>query len=92
MSTTSTASATSLNFIGFDDMHGNGTAPILYNRVVILPKPRETAGKWVHPVAGYLPGQQPYIKAKVQVWNRSNYAVSKRLAKQGFSKAGSAFY
>ena len=55
---TTTSSATSLNFVGFDEMKGNGTAPILFNRVVILPPPRETAGKWIHPAAGFIPGQQ----------------------------------
>ena len=86
MSTTSTSSATSLNFIGFDEMHGNGTAPLLFNRVVILPPPRETAGKWIHATAGFLPGQQPYIKPKVQIYNRSLQQVNKRLARQGFQK------
>ena len=83
MSTT-TSSATSLNFIGFDELQGNGTAPILYNRIVILPPRPETAGSQVHPVAGFLPGQQPYIKPRGQVWNKSRQRVSKRLARQGF--------
>ena len=82
MSATTTSSATSMNFIGFDEMQGNGTAPILFNRVVLLPPPRETAGKWVHPVAGFLPGQQPYLKPQVQVYNRSLQQVDKRLARQ----------
>ena len=69
MSTTP-SSATSLNFIGFDEMRGNGTAPILFNRVVILPTRPETAGKWIHPVAGFVPGQQPYLKRQTQVWNK----------------------
>lgn len=81
-----------MNFIGFDEMHGNGTAPILFNRVVLLPPPRETAGKWVHPVAGYIPGQQPYLKPKVQVYNRSLRQVDKRLARQGFRKARVGYY
>lgn len=89
---TTTSSATSMNFIGFDEMHGNGTAPILFNRVVLLPPPRETAGKWVHPVAGYIPGQQPYLKPKVQVYNRSLRQVDKRLARQGFRKARVGYY
>ena len=90
MSTT-TSSATSLNFIGFDEMHGNGTSPILYNRIVILPNRRETAGKWVHPVAGYIPGQQPYLKPRVQVYNKSAEAADKRLARQGFKRVYSGF-
>lgn len=81
-----------MNFIGFDEMHGNGTAPLLFNRVVLLPPPRETAGKWVHPVAGYIPGQQPYLKPKVQVYNRSLRQVDKRLARQGFRKARVGYY
>ena len=85
MSTT-TASATSLNFIGFDEMQGNGTAPILYNRIVILPNRRETAGKWIHPVAGFVPGQQPYLKPQVQVWNKPLRAANKRLAMQGYRR------
>ena len=50
-----TASATSLNFIGFDEMTGNGTAPLLFNRVVILPNRRETAGKCVAALAALGP-------------------------------------
>ena len=86
------ASATSLNFIGFDEMRGNGTAPILFNRIVIRPEPRETAGKWVHPVAGFVPGQQPYLKPKVQVWNRSMQMINKRLARQGFKQIYNGYY
>ena len=78
------SSATSLNFIGFDEMQGNGTPNILYNRVVILPPRPETAGSQAHPVAGFLPGQQPYIKPKRQIWIKSRERVSKRLARQGF--------
>ncbi len=89
---TTTGSATSMNFIGFDEMKGDGTAPILFNRVVILPPPRETAGKWIHPVAGFLPGQQPYIKRQVQIYNRSLQQVDKRLARQGFKQAKGAYY
>ena len=88
----STASATSLNFIGFDDMSGNGTAPVLYNRVVILPKRRETAGKWVHPVAGFVPGQQPYLKNRVQIWNKARTPANKHLARQGFKQIYNGYY
>ena len=91
MSTT-TSSATSLNFIGFDEMQGNGTAPLLYNRIVILPNRRETAGKWVHPVAGFVPGQQPYLKPKVQVYNKSLTIADKRLARQGFQRVRAGYW
>ena len=77
-----TASATSLNFIGFDEMHGTGTAPILFNRIVILPKRRETAGKWIHPAAGYVP----------EVWNKSYEEGNKRLARQGFKRVYNGYF
>ena len=89
---TTSSSATSPNFIGFDEMRGNGTAPILFNRVVILPPPRETAGKWIHPAAGFVPGQQPYLKPQVQVYNRSLQQVDKHLAQQGFKQSMGAYY
>jgi len=92
MSQSTTASATSLNFIGFNDMIGNGTAPILFNRVVILPKPRATAGKWIHPVAGYIPGQQPFLKPPTQVWNKSLQSANKHLARQGFKQIYNGYY
>ena len=91
MSTT-TASSTSLNFIGFDEMQGNGTSPLLYNRIVILPNRPETAGKWIHPVAGYLPGQQPFLKPRVQVYNKTTEAADKRLARQGFKRVYGGYY
>ena len=91
MSTT-TASATNLNFIGFDEMPGTGTAPILFNRIVILPKRRETAGKWIHPLAGYVPGQQPYLKPQVQIWNKSYEEGNKRLARQGFKRVYNGYF
>ena len=67
-------------------MIGNGTPSILYNRVVILPNRRETAGKWVHPVAGFIPGQQPYLKPKTQIWNKQEERARKRLAYQGYKR------
>jgi hypothetical protein len=88
---TTTSSATSMNFIGFDEMKGNGTAPLLFNRVVIMPPRRETAGKWIHPAAGFIPGQQPYIKPKVQVYNRSYRPVNRKLARQGLQQMGSYY-
>lgn len=81
-----------MNFIGFDEMQGNGTSPILYNRIVILPNRRETAGKWVHPLAGYLPGQQHFLKPRVEVFNKSIETANKRLARQGFKRFYGGFW
>ena len=72
---TTTASATSMNFVGFEDIKGAGTAEILYNRVYIMPALPVTAGRYIHAAAGYVPGQQPYLKTPGQRWNKSWYPV-----------------
>ena len=71
MSETTTASATSLNFVGFDDMAKNNTSPLLFNQIYIAPEIPVTAGKWIHPAAGFVPGQQSYLKRQKTVWNKS---------------------
>ena len=85
-------SATSMNFVGLNDVQRNGTAPLLFNRVVILPPQRMTAGKWIHPAAGFIPGQQPYLKPKMQVYNRSMYPVNRKLARQNYRQVIGSFY
>ena len=64
-----------MNFVGFEDMKGNGTAEILYNRVYIMPPLPVTAGRYIHATAGFVPGQQSYLKAPGQRWNKSTYPV-----------------
>ena len=49
------------------------------------PRP-ETAGAQVGAVAGFLPGQQPFLKVRKQVWNKGESRASKRLAYQGFRR------
>ena len=44
MSQLANASATSLNFIGFEDQRGQGMPEILYNQVFIEPNQSYTAG------------------------------------------------
>ena len=41
---TDTASATSMNFVGFEEMTGQGTPDLLHNRVFIMPNLPQTAG------------------------------------------------
>ena len=81
-----------MNFIGFDEMQGTGTSPILYNRIVILPSRPQTAGRQMHPAAGYLPGQQPFLKRAGSVYNKSEEAGDKRLARQGFKRVYAGYY
>ena len=80
MSETTTTSATSLNFVGFDDMAKNNTNPFLFNRIYIAPEIPVTAGKWIHPSAGFLPGQQSYLKLQKTVWNKSRIGDNLKLA------------
>ena len=80
MSETHTASATSLNFIGFEDMAKNNTSPLLFNQIYIAPELPVTAGKWIHPAAGFLPGQQSYLKRQKTVWNKSRIGENLKLA------------
>lgn len=80
---TGTASATSLNFLGFEDMKGYGTPPLIFGQVFIQPNQAVTAGVNQISAAGYLPGQQSYLKAKRAVWSKSKLAQN--LARQGYS-------
>ena len=90
---TSTSSATSMNFIGFDELKGNGTAPLLFNRIVILPSLPETAGRHAHAVAGFLPGQQPFLKASRQVYNKKRDPLTEMMKMQGYKQYyGTAYY
>ena len=70
-------SATSLNFLGFEDAAKNNTSPLIYDQVYIQYDQPSTAGRYIHPVAGFLPGQQSYLKPNVEVFNRAMY--TKRL-------------
>ena len=72
MSETTTASATSLNFVG--------SMTFLFNRIYIAPEIPVTAGKWIHPSAGFLPGQQSYLKLQKTVWNKSRIGDNLKLA------------
>ena len=84
MSATGTASVTSLNFIGFDDGAKNSADPLLFNQIYIAPEIPSTAGKWIHPAAGFLPGQQSYLKRRKTIWNKSR--VADDLKRAGFRR------
>ena len=66
-------SATRLNFIGCEDAAKNNTSPLIYDQVYIQYAQPSTAGRYIHPVAGFLPGQQAYLKPNVEVFNRAMY-------------------
>lgn len=84
MSGSGNASVTSLNFIGFEEGAKNSTDPLLFNRIYIAPERPVTAGKWIHAAAGFLPGQQSYLKRRKAVWNKSRIADD--LKRAGFHR------
>jgi len=71
-----------MNFVGFEESAKNGTAPVLFNRVFIAPNIPLTAGRHIHAVAGFIPGQQPYIKRNREIWNKSG--IGRTLRMQGY--------
>ena len=79
---TGTASATSLNFLGFDDMKGFGTPPLMFGQVFIEPNQAETAGLGALAAGGFLPGQQSYLKVRRAVWSKSK--LGRMLERQGY--------
>ena len=81
---TGSASATSMNYVGFEEMRGQGAPELLYGQIFIEPNLPETAGRGVHAAAGFVPGQQSYIKARRAIWSKSG--VGRDLARQGFRR------
>ena len=79
---TGTASATSMNFLGFDDMKGYGTPPLLFGQIFIEPNQGFTAGTSSLAAVGFLPGQQSYIKRRRAIWSKS--ALARNLEHQGY--------
>ena len=76
------ASATSLNFVGFEDMKGFGTPPLMYGQIYIEPNLPVTTGYRNLAAAGFVPGQHSYIKTKRDIWNKS--ALARALERQGY--------
>ncbi len=76
------ASATSLNFQGFEDMAGFGTPSLLYGRIFIEPDMPRTAGRNAIAATKPPPGQFPYLRARRTLWNKSS--VARQLERQGF--------
>jgi len=84
MSQIANASATSLNFIGFEDVNGQGMPQILYNQVFIEPNQSFTAGVGQIAAAGFVPGTQSYLKRRQAVWSQSS--VGRSLSDEGFTE------
>ena len=81
---TDTASATSMNFVGFDEMRGQGAPELLYNQIFIEPNLPEATGVGNIAAAGYVPGQQSFLKARKRIWSKSR--IARDLELQGFRR------
>ena len=84
------ASATSMNFQGFEEMKGYGTPSLLYGRIFLEPNMPQTAGKGAIAATKPPPGQFPYLRARRELWNKSN--VARQLERQGFMPASYVSY
>ena len=82
---TQSASATSMNFIGFEEMKGQGAPELLFNQIFIEPNLPETAGSGAHAAAGFIPGQVSYLKARRAIWSKSR--IARDLELQGYRLA-----
>ncbi len=82
MSNLANTSATSMNFVGFEDLRGQGAPELLFNQVFIEPNRPETAGSGAHAAAGFVPGQQSYLKSRRAIWSKSRLARDLQL--QGY--------
>ena len=82
---TGSASVTSMNYVGFEELRGQGAAELMYGQIFIEPNLPETAGRGVHAAAGFVPGQQSYLKARRAIWSKS--PIARDLERQGFRRA-----
>ena len=81
---TGSASVTSMNYVGFEEMRGQGAPELLYNQIFIEPNLPEATGTGNIAAAGYVPGQQSYLKQRKTVWSKSR--IARDLELQGFRR------
>ena len=58
------ASVTSMNFVGFEELKGKGAPELLYNQIFIEPNMPQATSVGNIAAAGYVPGQQSYLKQR----------------------------
>ena len=81
---TGSASVTSMNYVGFEDFQGQGAPELLYNQIFIEPNLPVATSSGNIAAAGYVPGQQSYLKQRRTIWNKSRLARDLEL--QGFKR------
>ena len=68
---TGSASVTSMNYVGFE---GQGAPELLYNQIFIEPNLPSATSSGNIAAAGYVPGQQSYLKRRRTIWSKSRLA------------------
>ena len=81
---TGSASVTSANYVGFEEMKGQGAPELLYNQIFIEPNLPVATGVGNIAAAGYIPGQQSFLKARKRIWSKSR--IARDLELQGFRR------
>lgn len=81
---TGSASVTSMNFVGFEELKGQGAPELLYNQIFIEPNLPAATSSGNIAAAGYVPGQQSYLKQRRTIWSKSG--LGRHLKMQGFSR------
>ena len=81
---TGSASVTSMNYVGFEELKGEGAPELLYNQIFIEPNLPQTIGRGNIAAAGYVPGQQSFLKRRKVIWSKSR--IGRDLALQGFKR------
>ena len=77
---TGSASVTSMNYVGFEDLKGQGAPELLY----IEPNLAQATSSGNIAAAGYVPGQQSYLKQRRTIWSKSR--IARDLELQGFTR------
>ena len=81
---TGSASVTSMNFVGFEELKGQGAPELLYNQIFIEPNLPAATSSGNIAAAGYVPGQQSYLKRRKVIWSKSR--IGRDLELQGFRR------
>ena len=81
---TGSASVTSMNFVGFEELKGHGAPELIYNQVFIEPNLPQATSSGNIAAAGYVPGQQSYLKRRRQIWSKSR--IGRDMELQGFRR------
>ena len=81
---TGSNSVTSMNYVGFEELKGQGKPALMYNQIFIEPNQPQAMSVGNIAAAGYVPGQQSYLKQRRAIWSKSR--VARDLELQGFHR------